>query len=173
MKKAVQQKQKKGDPMIWRTSSLQKDPAVSRIVPNLKAASPLPEIIPFVSVFFLLLVFFVLGSSFVSISAIPVNLPQSANAGIYSVKKYIITVDKTGRIYFNDMLIENTDALKTRLFADVVGLANGAGAIVIRADLNTQFGTVAKIMALADELNIRAFILAAKSTKEEKTLFKD
>ena len=101
------------------------------------------------------------------------NLPQTANTGIYSVKKYIVTVDKQGKIYFNDMVIENMDALKTRLFSDVVGLADGTGAIVIRADLNTQFGTVARIMALADELNINAFILAAQSTPEEKTLFKD
>lgn len=159
--------------MIGRKSSLQQDSRISRIVPNLKPAGPLPELIPFISVFFLLLLFFVLGSSFVSISAIPVNLPQTANAGIFSLKKYIITVDKQGKIYFNDMIIKNMDELKTRLFADVVGLADGTGAIVIRADLQTQFGTVAKIMALADELNIRAFILAARSTAKEKTLFRD
>ncbi|MBR2365043.1 MAG: biopolymer transporter ExbD [Lentisphaeria bacterium] len=133
----------------------------------------MPELIPFVNVFFLLLLFFVLGSSFVSISAIPVTLPQTANAGTYSVKKYIVTVDKQGKIYFNDIIIENMDALKTRLFSDVVGLADGTGSIVIRADLNTQFGTIARIMALADELNINAFILAAKSSPEEKTLFRD
>ena len=157
---------------IPRTKRMQENFS-SRIHPNLKPAEALPELIPFVSVFFLLLLFFVLGSSFVSISAIPVNLPQTANTGIYSVKKYIVTVDRQGKIYFNDMVIENMDALKTRLFSDVVGLADGTGAIVIRADLNTQFGTVARIMALADELNINAFILAAQSTPEEKTLFKD
>ena len=35
------------------------------IRPALKAASPFPELIPFVNVFFLLLIFFVMGSSFV------------------------------------------------------------------------------------------------------------
>ncbi|MBP5183290.1 MAG: biopolymer transporter ExbD, partial [Lentisphaeria bacterium] len=70
--------------------------ASSRIHPNLKHTDPLPELIPFVNVFFLLLLFFVLGSSFVSISAIPVNLPQTASTGIHSVKKYIVTVDKQG-----------------------------------------------------------------------------
>lgn len=156
---------------------LQKDafplPPVKRILPNVKAASPMPELIPFINVFFLLLIFFVLASSFVSVSAIPVTLPRTANAGTYSLKKYIVTVDKQGRIYFNDMIIDNMDSLRTRLFADVVGLADGTGSIVIRADLNTQFGTVAKIMALADELSIGAFLLTAKSTPEEKTRFKD
>jgi biopolymer transport protein ExbD len=144
-----------------------------RIMPNLKAASPVPELIPFVNVFFLLLIFFVLGSSFVSISAIPVNLPRTASAEIYSVKKYIVTVDNQGRIYFNDMIIENMDTLRARLFSDVVGLSDGTGTIVIRADLTAQFGKVAGIMALADELNINVFILAAKSSSEEKTLFRD
>ena len=66
------------------------------IRPTLKAATPFPELIPFVNVFFLLLIFFVMGSSFVSVSAIPVTLPRTANAGIYSVKKYIVTVDDKG-----------------------------------------------------------------------------
>lgn len=164
---------KRDEPMKYRNFYRIKDNCPSRIQPNLKTASPMPELIPFVNVFFLLLLFFVLGSSFVSISAIPVTLPQTANAGTYSVKKYIVTVDKQGKIYFNDIIIENMDALKTRLFSDVVGLADGTGSIVIRADLNTQFGTIARIMALADELNINAFILAAKSSPEEKTLFRD
>ena len=71
------------------------------------------------------------------------------------------------------MIIENMDTLRARLFSDVVGLSDGTGTIVIRADLTAQFGKVAGIMALADELNINVFILAAKSSPEEKTLFRD
>ncbi|MBR2906125.1 MAG: biopolymer transporter ExbD [Lentisphaeria bacterium] len=143
------------------------------IRPALKAASPFPELIPFVNVFFLLLIFFVMGSSFVSVSAIPVTLPRTANAGIYSVKKYIITVDDKGTIYFNDVIIENMDTLKTRLLSDVRGISDGTGSIVLRADLRTNFGTIAKIMALADELNINTFILAGKNEEEKKTSFRD
>ena len=143
------------------------------ICPTLKAASPFPELIPFVNVFFLLLIFFVMGSSFVSVSAIPVALPRTANAGIYSVKKYIVTVDDKGTIYFNDVIIENMDTLKTRLLSDVIGISDGTGSIVLRADLHTSFGTVAKIMALADELNINTFILAGKNEEGKKTSFRD
>lgn len=143
------------------------------IRPTLKEASPFPELIPFINVFFLLLIFFVMGSSFVSVSAIPVSLPKTANAGIYSVKKYIVTVDDKGKIYFNDVIIESMDALKMRLLSDVIGIADGTGSIVLRADLRTNFGTVARIMALADELNINTFILAERNEEEIKTSFRD
>ncbi|MBP5183089.1 MAG: hypothetical protein J6331_08700, partial [Lentisphaeria bacterium] len=39
--------------------------------------------------------------------------------------------------------------------------------------LPAWMGTIAKIMALASELDINAFILAAQNPREEKTLFKD
>ena len=65
------------------------------------------------------------------------------------------------------------DTLKTRLLSDVSGISAGNGSIVLRADLRTNFGTIAKIMALADELNINTFILAGKNEVEKKTSFRD
>ena len=133
-----------------------------RIKPRVKVISGFPELLPFVSVFFLLIVFFMMGSSFVPVSGIPVNLPKARIIGTYSVKKYIVTVDKNGKIYFNDLIISDLNQLKGRLLTDVAGLGEN-GAIVIRADMATQFGTVAQIMSLADELKINVFLLARPS----------
>ncbi|MBO4631531.1 MAG: biopolymer transporter ExbD, partial [Lentisphaeria bacterium] len=73
-----------------------------RIRPRLKPIHGAPDLLPFINVFFLLLLFFMIGSSFVPVSGIPVNLPEAASVSTYSVKKYIVTLDRNGRIYFND-----------------------------------------------------------------------
>lgn len=146
------------------------------IRPTLRPADPLPELLPFVNLFFLLLIFFVMSSSFVSISAIPVNLPASSQVGNYSIKKYIVTIDKAGKIYFNDTLVPDLTALKGKLLSDVVvtSSADRKEAIILRADAGTDFGRIAAIMALAEELEIHVFLLTRRSAAEsEKTFFHD
>lgn len=146
------------------------------IRPTLRPVSPLPELLPFVNLFFLLLIFFVMSSSFVSISAIPVNLPSSHEAGVYSIKKYVVTLDKAGKIYFNDALVPDLTALKGKLLSDVVvtGSAEKREAIILRADAGIHFGQLAPILALAEELKIHVFLLTRRSAAEsEKTVFHD
>ena len=143
-----------------------------RIRPRVKLIKGVPELLPFVSIFFLLTVFFMMGSSFVPVSGIPVNLPTAKIVGTYGVKKYIVTIDRNGNIYFNDTIIENLNQLKSKLLTDVAALGENA-AIVIRADMNTQYGTFAQIMSLADELKINVFLLARPADTGRQTNFLD
>ena len=143
-----------------------------RIRPRVKLIKGVPELLPFVSIFFLLTVFFMMGSSFVPVSGIPVNLPTAKIVGTYGVKKYIVTIDRNGNIYFNDTIIENLNQLKSKLLTDVAALGENA-AIVIRADMNTQYGTFAQIMSLADELKINVCLLARPADTGRQTNFLD
>ena len=139
-----------------------------RIRPRLKPIHGAPDLIPFINVFFLLLIFFMIGSSFVPVSGIPVNLPEAPAVSNYSVKKYVITLDQNGRIYFNDAVVENLKQLRGRLLA---AMPRNAGierdAIVLRADRSNNFETISQIMALAEELHLNMFILARKSNSEK------
>ena len=143
---------------------LQKN-APKRITSRLKPIHGAPDLLPFVNIFFLLLFFFMLGSSFVPVSGIPVNLPEVSGTRIHSVKKYVVTLDRQDRIYFNDMLVENLQQLKGKLLTHVVAPdpASGRKAIVLRADANNSFARVAGIMALAEELQLNVFILATRN----------
>ena len=144
-----------------------------RIRPRVKLIKKFPELLPFVSVFFLLTVFFMMGSSFVPVSGIPVNLPTAKIVGMYSVKKYIVTIDRHGNIYFNDMIVEDLNQLKSKLLTDVATQGENA-AIAIRADMNTpQYGTVAQILSLADELKINVILLARPAESGRQTNFLD
>ena len=142
-----------------------------RIRPRLKPIHGAPDLIPFVNVFFLLLVFFMIGSSFVPISGIPVNLPEAPSVSKYSARKYIITLDRNGRIYFNDEMVDNLKQLRGKLRAFVARNADDErDSIVLRADRSNTFETISQIMALAEELHLNMFILARKSSSE-KTVF--
>ena len=144
-----------------------------RIRPRLKPIHGAPDLIPFVNVFFLLLVFFMIGSSFVPISGIPVNLPEAPSVSKYSARKYIITLDRNGRIYFNDEMVDNLKQLRGKLRAFVARNADDErDSVVLRADRSNNFETISQIMALAEELHLNMFILARKSSSE-KTVFTD
>ncbi len=115
-----------------------------------------------------LLVFFMIGSSFVPISGIPVNLPEAPEVSNYSARKYIITLDRNGRIYFNDEVVDNLKQLRGKLRAFVSrNIGDQRDAIVLRADRSNSFETISQIMALAEELHLNLFILARKSNSEK------
>ena len=142
-----------------------------RIRPRLKPIHGAPDLLPFINVFFLLLIFFMIGSSFVPVSGIPVNLPEVPSVSNYSVKKYVITLDQNGRIYFNDAVVDNLKQLRGRLLAVLPRHAkNERDAIVLRADRSNSFETISQIMVLAEELHLNMFILARKSNSE-RTVF--
>ena len=141
-----------------------------RIRPRLKPIHGAPDLLPFINVFFLLLIFFMIGSSFVPVSGIPINLPQATAVSSYSMKKYIVTLDQNGRIYFNDAVMEDLNQLKGKLQDIPAGGEDGA--IVLRADRSNSFETIAGIMALAEELHLNMFILARKSDSG-RTVFTD
>ena len=142
-----------------------------QIRPRLKPIHGAPDLIPFINVFFLLLFFFVLGSSFVQVSGIPVNLPEVSSVSHSSVKKYIITLDQDNRIYFNDTVMENLEQLKGRLRSDLPRSSGSErNAVVLRADRSSSFETISRIMAMAEALHLNMFILARKSDSE-KTVF--
>ena len=144
-----------------------------RIRPRLKPIHGVPDLLPFINVFFLLLLFFMIGSSFVPVSGIPVNLPEAASVSTYSVKKYIVTLDQDGRIYFNDAVVEDLKQLKGKLLSDIPRNPNGErDAIVLRVDRANNFETISRIMAMAEELHLNLFILARKSNSE-KTVFSE
>ena len=125
---------------------------------KLKLIEGRPDLTPIVDILFLLLIFFMLSSSFVQVSGVDVDLPELSSRSTKGVKKFVITVDRFSKLWFNDQP-QTIPSLKEEL------LRVSSDTIVIRADKNAPFGEVAKIMALAEEANLNAFI-AINSTDE-------
>ena len=128
-----------------------------------------PGTTPFLAVFFLLLVFFLLSSSFVQVSAIKIELP-SAPAPSYSAEKLVVTIDKDNKFYFNDQEMD----LKT-LVAQLGTIASKrqANAVILRADKSVSHQVVSEVLSLANSLSLNVYFAMAAAPSGEVGLEKD
>ena len=113
--------------------------------------------VPLVNVIFLLLIFFVLSSSFVQVSTINVKLP-SVPGQLTSAEKLVVTIDKNDRFYFNDQAM-NLKTLKEQLAK--IATKYQIESIIIRADKDAPHGIVTKVLALANSLNLNVYFAVA------------
>ncbi len=130
-----------------------------------------PDLTPLVDTLFLLLIFFMLGSSFVQVSGIKVDLPEISYGSNLGVEKFVVTIDKNSQIFFNDQPIARWDTLKEEL--SQLGARSKSGTIILRADVKTPFGIVAKLMSLAEEVNLNVFVVTVNAKAEGRAIFKD
>ena len=126
---------------------------------------------PLIDVLFLLLIFFMLSSSFVQVSGIPVVLPEAENSSEMSVDKLVVSIDRKNNLYFNDesmdweSLTEQLQKCKLQWNADTV---------IVRADKNTEYGVVVKMMSLARSLELNVYVATISTDNpNEKKDFKD
>lgn len=133
---------------------------------NLTIFKGRPDLTPLVDVLFLLLIFFMLGSSFVQVSGIKVDLPEISYGSNQGVEKYVVTIDKDSNIFFNDQPVPRWDTLKEKL--SQLGARSESGTIILRADVKTPFGIVSKLMSLAEEVNLNVFVVTVKPPEKKK-----
>jgi biopolymer transport protein ExbD len=139
--------------------------------PGLTQLSGRPDLTPMVDVLFLLLIFFMIGSSFVQVSGVQVNLPKTATTRNLGIEKSVITLahgENKNLIYFNEKEV-SWEQLKQRL-AEVRNFS-ASGTVIIRADRLIPFGVVAKLMALAENANVAAIIATTPEQKQKETEF--
>jgi biopolymer transport protein ExbD len=134
---------------------------------KLKVFSGRPDLTPMIDVVFLLLIFFMLSSSFVQVSGITVDLPDAVISSETSVNKLVVSIDRNNKFYFNDIpmdwnvLTEQLQKCKLQWNADTV---------IIRADKHTEYGVVVRIMSLARSLDLNVYVATVDSQiKKEKT----
>jgi biopolymer transport protein ExbD len=123
--------------------------------------------VPLIDVIFLLLIFFMLSSSFVQVSAIDITLPH-VNAQTTSAEKLVVTISKDNKVYFNDQLM-NIKKLKEVLAG--IAAKNQIDSIIIRADKDTPHGTVAEVLSLANSLNLNVYFAVSADNSYSQVPF--
>ncbi|WP_176012688.1 biopolymer transporter ExbD [Victivallis sp. Marseille-Q1083] len=145
--------------------------STSRLRSRLHAFQGRPDLTPVVDVMFLLLIFFMLSSSFVQVSGIAVDLPPVGATGSVGLEKFSITVAYTENgteIYFNDRPV-SWEKLPEEL--GMVRTVSNMNTVIIRADKQVPFGTIAKIMAMAERANLSTFIATMPPQDRGETIF--
>lgn len=108
---------------------------------------------------FLLLIFFLLSSSFVLQTGIKVQLPKSATAEQQPQTQIVITVTTDGRIYLNTEQL-TVDALGARL-APLVS-RDPEKLVIIKADQSVSLQSAVQVMDIAKGVGAQRLLIATQ-----------
>ena len=121
------------------------------------------NITPLIDVIFLLLIFFMVSSTFVEQPGIELSLPQAKTSSMKRAEETIITLDKDGTIYFNADKID-----KTQLYNKLaeLQLKKDKKPLVLQADENVAYKTVVFVMDTARELGFSDILALTTQTEQ-------
>jgi biopolymer transport protein ExbD len=114
---------------------------------------------PYAGVFFLLTLFVLLNSSIVFTPGLPIRLPEATNVPGVTGPTLAIAVDDGSRIYFDNQ-VTNEERLRQRLKDAVASTPEVT--LVIQADDNVKWATLARLMLLARDAGVKTAVPATR-----------
>ena len=115
--------------------------------PRKQSLPPQLMLSPMIDMIFLLLVFFIVSTMYMSeIKTIPIRLPVAQNSETVSKSNFAVTVKKDGALYLEDNKIEMKQLVAN---AAAESKRDAAFSVIIRADGEANYKTVIELM---DEL---------------------
>lgn len=119
------------------------------------------DITPLIDTIFLLLIFFMLTSSFIFQPGIKVNLPKAITGEIIQRENLILVIDRNNKVFVEDRIMTD-DELKSRLNM----AAQKDQSILIKADRKASLGEMVRMWDLCRQENITRINIA--TTQEGK-----
>jgi biopolymer transport protein ExbD len=114
---------------------------------------------PYAGVFFLLALFLLLNSSIIFTPGVPIDLPEAANVPGVTGPTLAIAVDDGSRIYFDNQ-VTNEERLRQRLRDAVASTPDVT--LVIQADDDVKWGTLARLILVAREAGVKRAVPATR-----------
>lgn len=114
---------------------------------------------PLIDMVFLLLIFFILSSHFVSNRGINIKLPESKRALSQKQDKNIVFIKKEGEIFLNDVKVQLNN-LAENLEASIK--KTGSRAVIIKADEKVDLGLAVKVMDAAKQAEAENLVIATQ-----------
>jgi biopolymer transport protein ExbD len=116
------------------------------------------DMTPLIDVIFLLLIFFMLSSSFTFQSGIHVKLPKAVTSDVINEENFTISITSENVVYFNGKVTALSD-LKERLQAS----RRRDIPVMIRADRRSSMGRIVDVWDLCRELGIQKINIATNT----------
>jgi len=123
------------------------------------------DIAPLIDVVFLLLIFFMLSSHFVTQPGIKITLPTAVTAKLHPEEDIIIYITEDNTLYLNDeqfTLESLLDKLRIK-----VGEAKKK-IIIIKADEKIDLGLAVKVMDIAKQAEAEGLVISTKMEEDVK-----
>ncbi len=110
-----------------------------------------------IDVLFLLLIFFMVSSTFVENPGMDLELPESESSTVQETKDLVLQIQADDIMFLNSIPVDWSnlqDALKKE------HVMNPAGALILKADKNVRHGSVVRIMDFAKQTGLEKLIIA-------------
>jgi biopolymer transport protein ExbD len=128
--------------------------------------SPLVNVTPLIDALFLLLIFFMVSSTFRDLPGIPLDLPRTKTGEANRSSGVEIQIDREGVYRLQGRIVGEAD-LETRL-GEALGQADSRD-LLLRADRGVPYGRVVTVMDLARELKVNRLVVATENVLPEET----
>ena len=133
--------------------------------PHLNKKSARFDLTPLIDVVFLLLIFFMLTTTFVNLeNRVEVNLPSGDFAAAEPSQNIIVSITENNTIYFNGKLIDPL-TLPESVAAEIKGEPEKI--VVLEADQNVLHGKVIRVMDLLKKGGAEKIAIATQPTEEK------
>lgn len=121
------------------------------------------DLTPMLDVVFIMLIFFIVTTSFVKESGIEVNRPNAATADKKERANIMIAINENGEIWIQRRRI---DVRSVRANVERLHAESPEGAVVIQADKSSKNGLLVEVMDQVRLAGVTSISLAAKPGKE-------
>lgn len=123
------------------------------------------EITPLVDMVFLLLIFFMLSTTFIVTPGIKVNLPRSSAEKVTQEKKEVrVVITEDNKVFVDRVLVDEVE-LERRL--EGVGQQDPQTLIIIKADAKAFHGKVVEVMDIAKQSGLDRLAIATQPKEKE------
>lgn len=126
---------------------------------------PSINITSLIDVMFLLLIFFMVSSTFKQQPGLDIALPQAETASPQDVTTKEIVIDGEGRLFFAAQPVDE-DGLRAALIQYLA--ESPEGLLVLRADAKTDFGRVARALDIARAVGGKQVIVPTDPLEESR-----
>lgn len=101
------------------------------------------DISPLIDVVFLLLIFFMVSTTFLEEAGLPLNLPSSVSRGIKKLENVVVTITQSGDIFVGD---RKTDPATLSSVIQEQLNASEKKEVIIKADKEARYELVYRVM---------------------------
>ena len=119
------------------------------------------DVTPLIDVVFLLLIFFMLTSSFIFQPGIKVNLPRAITSEMLSEENAVVNITAENLIYYNHKLVTIKE-----LTAVLKKIASARLPVLIKADRKASLGRIVEVWDICRQKGVSQVNIATNQTTE-------
>lgn len=116
-----------------------------------------------IDVMFLLLIFFMVTSTFLDQPGMKLELPSAESAEVARVEKLVLYISSDNEVVFNDrpVALDNLEETMRAALSDIEDRT-----LVLNADKSVQHGTVIRVMDIAKKLGLERLVIGIKMKED-------